>query len=49
MRRKVSRALMKEDKVYGQRWEEMAKKHSGRAFHALDDPWDTRLSRYSWS
>jgi hypothetical protein len=35
---KASRALKKEDQVYGQRLAEMAKKHSGEAFYALDDP-----------
>ena len=35
---KASRALKKEDQVYGQRLAEMAKKHSSEAFYALDDP-----------
>jgi hypothetical protein len=35
---KASRALKKEDQVYGQRVAEMAKKHSSEAFYALDDP-----------
>jgi hypothetical protein len=35
---KASRALKKEDQVYGQRLAEMAKRHSGEAFYALDDP-----------
>jgi hypothetical protein len=34
----VSKALKKEDQVYGQRLAEMAKKHSSEAFYALDDP-----------
>lgn len=34
---KASRALKKEDQVYGQRVAEMAKKHSSEAFYALDD------------
>lgn len=35
---KASRALKKEDQVYGQRLADMAKKHSSEAFYALDDP-----------
>ena len=35
---KASRALKKEDQVYGQKLAEMAKKHSSEAFYALDDP-----------
>ncbi len=35
---RASRALKKEDQVYGQRLAEMAKKHSSEAFYALDDP-----------
>ncbi len=35
---KASKALKKEDQVYGQRLSEMAKKHSSEAFYALDDP-----------
>ena len=35
---KVSRALKKEDQVYGQKLAEVAKKHSSEAFYALDDP-----------
>jgi hypothetical protein len=35
---KASRALKKEDQVYGQAVAEMAKKHSSEAFYALDDP-----------
>ena len=35
---KASRALKKEDQVYGQKVAEMAKKHSSEAFYALDDP-----------
>lgn len=35
---KASRALKKEDQIYGQRLAEMAKKHSSEAFYALDDP-----------
>jgi hypothetical protein len=35
---KASKALKKEDQIYGQRLAEMAKKHSSEAFYALDDP-----------
>jgi hypothetical protein len=35
---KASKALKKEDQVYGQKAAEMAKKHSSEAFYALDDP-----------
>ncbi len=35
---KASRALKKEDQIYGQKIADMAKKHSSEAFYALDDP-----------
>jgi len=35
---KASRALKKEDQVYGQRLAEIAKRHSGEASYYLDDP-----------
>ena len=35
---KASRALKKEDQIYGQKLAEMARKHSSEAFYALDDP-----------
>ena len=35
---KASKALKKEDQIYGQMVAEMAKKHSSEAFYALDDP-----------
>jgi len=35
---KASRALTKEDQIYGQMVAQMAKKHSSEAFYALDDP-----------
>lgn len=35
---KASKALKKEDQVYGQKVSEMARKHSSEAFYALDDP-----------
>jgi hypothetical protein len=34
---KASRALSKDDQVYGQRLAEMVKMHSSEAFYALDD------------
>ena len=35
---KTSKALKKEDQIYGQKVAEMAKMHSSEAFYALDDP-----------
>jgi hypothetical protein len=35
---KASKALKKEDQVYGQTVAELAMKHSSDAFYALDDP-----------
>ena len=35
---KASKALKKEDQVYGQMIAEIAKRHSSEAFYALDDP-----------
>jgi hypothetical protein len=35
---KASRALKKEDQVYGLRVAQMARMHSSEAFYALDDP-----------
>ena len=35
---KASRALMKEDQVYGQRLAEMAKRHASEASYYLNDP-----------
>lgn len=40
---KASRALKKEDQVYGLRLAEMARKHSSEAFYALDDPLEAAL------
>jgi hypothetical protein len=40
---KASRALKKEDQIYGQKVAEMAKKHSSDAFYALDDPLDAAV------
>ncbi len=35
---KASKALKKEDQIYGQMIAEMARKHSSEAFYAMDDP-----------
>jgi hypothetical protein len=35
---KASRALKKRDQVHGQKLAELARKQSGEAFYALDDP-----------
>ena len=35
---KASKALKKEDQVYGQMLAEMARKHPSEAFYAMDDP-----------
>ena len=35
---KASRALTRDDQIYGQMVALMAKKHSSEAFYALDDP-----------
>jgi hypothetical protein len=35
---KASRALKKEDQIYGQKLAEMVMKHSSEAFYAFDDP-----------
>ena len=35
---KASKALKKEDQVYGQKVAEIARKHFSEAFYALDDP-----------
>ncbi len=35
---KASKALKKEDQIYGLMVAEMAKRHSSEAFYALDDP-----------
>lgn len=40
---KASRALKKEDQVYGQMLAEMAKKHSSEAFYAVDDPLEAAI------
>jgi hypothetical protein len=40
---KASRALKKEDRVYGQKVAEMAKKHFCGAFFALDDPMEAAV------
>jgi hypothetical protein len=40
---KASKALRKEDQVYGQKIAEMAKMHSDEAFYYLDDPLEAAL------
>jgi len=35
---KASKALKKEDQIYGLKVAELARKHSSEAFYALDDP-----------
>lgn len=35
---KASKALKREDQIYGQRLADLARKHSSEAFYALDDP-----------
>lgn len=45
---KASKALKKEDQIYGQMIAEMAKKHSSEAFYALDDPLGAAVFQYWW-
>jgi hypothetical protein len=40
---KASRALSKEDQIFGQRLAEMVKMHSSEAFYALDDPLEAAI------
>jgi len=40
---KASRALSKEDQIYGKRLAEMVKMHSSEAFYALDDPLEAAI------
>ena len=40
---KASRALSKDDQIYGQRLTEMVKMHSSEAFYALDDPLEAAI------
>jgi hypothetical protein len=40
---KTSKALKKEDQVYGQKLAEMAKMHSSEAFYAFDDPLEATI------
>jgi hypothetical protein len=40
---KSSRALSKEDQIYGQKLAEMVKMHSSEAFYALDDPLEAAI------
>ena len=41
---KASKALKKEDQIYGQKVAEMAKKHSSEAFYAFDDPLEAEIN-----
>jgi hypothetical protein len=45
----ASKALKKEDKIYGQKLADMAKKHSSEAFYALDDLLEAGSSQCWWS
>jgi dihydroxyacetone kinase-like predicted kinase len=40
---KASRALNKDDQIYGRRLAEMIKKHSSEAFYAIDDPLEAAI------
>ncbi len=40
---KASKALKKEDQIYGQMIAEMAKKHSREAFYTLDEPLESAV------
>jgi hypothetical protein len=40
---KASRALKKEDQIYGQRLAEMVKMHSSEGFYAFDDPLEAAI------
>ena len=40
---KASRALKKEDQVYGQKVAEMTRKYSSEAFYALEDPLEAAM------
>ena len=40
---KASRALNKEDQIYGQRLADMVKMHSSEAFYGLDDPLEAAI------
>ena len=40
---KATKALKKEDQIYGRMIAEMAKKHSSEAFYALDDPLEAAI------
>jgi len=45
---KASRALKKEDQIYGQKLAEMAKKHSSEAFYALMTRWKQQSFPHWW-
>jgi hypothetical protein len=40
---KASKALKKEDQIYGQKAADMAKRHSSEAFYSLDDPLEAAM------
>ena len=40
---KASRALNKDDQIYGKRLAQMVKMHSNEAFYALDDPLEAAI------
>jgi hypothetical protein len=40
---KASKALSKDDQIYGQRLAKMVKMHSSEAFYALDDPLEAAI------
>ena len=40
---KTSKALKKEDQIYGQKIAKMAKMHSSEAFYDLDDPLEAAI------
>jgi hypothetical protein len=40
---KASKALKREDQIYGKKLAELAKKHSSEAFYALDDPMEAAV------
>jgi hypothetical protein len=40
---KASRALKKEDQIYGLKLSELTRKHSSEAFYALDDPLEAAI------
>ena len=49
MAKGASKALKKDDQIYGQKLAEMARKHSSEAFYALDDPLEAPEKQLSCS